>query len=83
LVRRLSHTLRGIHGPGAHLAARGHPEPIRLAFFAANVSGVSLTAYLLLQYFVRERDYEHARSERLLLNVLPAPISAGSSATRA
>jgi adenylate cyclase len=52
------------------------PEPIRLAFFAANVSGVSLTAYLMLQYFVRERDFEHARSERLLLNVLPAPISA-------
>ena len=51
------------------------PEWVRLAFFAGNVSGVSLTAYLLLQYFVRQRDLEHARSERLLLNVLPAPIS--------
>jgi adenylate cyclase len=58
------------------LQAVAIPEPIRLAFFAGNVSGVSLTAYLLLQYFVRERDLEHARSERLLLNVLPAPISA-------
>jgi class 3 adenylate cyclase len=52
------------------------PEPVRLALFAANVSAVSLVAYLLLQFFVRERDREHARSERLLLTVLPAPISA-------
>jgi adenylate cyclase len=33
-------------------------------------------AYLLLQYFVRERDREHARSERLLLNVLPQTVAA-------
>jgi len=52
------------------------PEPVRIAFFAGNLTGVSLTAYLLLQYFVRQRDREHERSERLLLNVLPAPISA-------
>lgn len=52
------------------------PEWIRLAFFTGNVTGLSLTAYLLLQYFVREREREHARSERLLLNVLPGPIAA-------
>jgi class 3 adenylate cyclase len=51
------------------------PAPLRIAFFAGNVMGVSLTAYLLLQYFVRQRDRERARSERLLLNVLPAPIA--------
>jgi class 3 adenylate cyclase len=51
------------------------PDPVRIAFFAGNVAGVSLTAYLLLQYFVRQRDREHDRSERLLLNVLPGPIA--------
>ena len=51
------------------------PAPVRIAFFAGNVAGVSLTAYLLLQYFVRQRDREHERSERLLLNVLPEPIA--------
>ncbi|HEU4947944.1 MAG TPA: adenylate/guanylate cyclase domain-containing protein [Kribbella sp.] len=52
------------------------PEPVRIAFFAGNLAGPSLVAYLLLQYFVRERDREHARSEQLLLNVLPAPVAA-------
>jgi class 3 adenylate cyclase len=51
------------------------PAPLRIAFFAGNVAGVSLTAYLLLQYFVRQRDRERARSEALLLNVLPGPIA--------
>jgi len=51
------------------------PSWVQIAFFTANVSGVSLTAYLLLQYFVREREREHERSERLLLNVLPAPVA--------
>lgn len=52
------------------------PDPVQIAFFAGNLAGVSLTAYLLLQYFVRQRDLEHARSERLLLNVLPRTIAA-------
>ena len=51
------------------------PEAVQIAFFAANITGVSLTAYLLLQFFVREREREHARSEQLLLNVLPAPVA--------
>jgi class 3 adenylate cyclase len=52
------------------------PAAVRIAFFAGNLAGPSLVAYLLLQYFVREREREHARSERLLLNVLPAPVAA-------
>jgi class 3 adenylate cyclase len=51
------------------------PETVQISFFAGNVTGVSLTAYVLLQFFVREREREHARSERLLLNVLPAPVA--------
>ena len=57
-------------------------ETVRRAFFALNVAGVSLTASFVLQYFVHQRnramealDREHVRSERLLLNVLPAAIA--------
>jgi class 3 adenylate cyclase len=52
------------------------PRDVMIAFFALNVLGVATTAYVLLQYFVRARDREHARSERLLLNVLPEPVAA-------
>jgi adenylate cyclase len=65
------------------------PEPIRLAFFAANIVGVSLVTYLVLRYFMRgrervmaalEREHrllqkEQDKSERLLLNVLPKRIA--------
>jgi class 3 adenylate cyclase len=50
-------------------------EPIRIAFFVLNITGVSLTAYLLLQYFVRARDAAFLQSEGLLLNVLPKSIA--------
>jgi class 3 adenylate cyclase len=52
------------------------PAAVRVAFFAGNLAGPSLVAYLLVQYFVGEREREHERSERLLLNVLPAPVAA-------
>ena len=55
------------------------PETVVVAFLALNIAGVSLTTYLLLQYFERERERErereHERSERLLLNVLPEPVA--------
>jgi class 3 adenylate cyclase len=51
------------------------PEGIRLAFFVLNVSAVATTSYVLLQYVVRARDAAFARSEGLLLNVLPRPIA--------
>jgi len=66
------------------------PQGAVVAFFFLNTSGLFLATYLVLQYFVRERertmealDREHrllqverAKSERLLLNVLPGPIAA-------
>ena len=51
------------------------PEPIRLGFFAANIIGVSLVTYLVLQYLMRALDRERAKSERLLRNVLPERIA--------
>jgi adenylate cyclase len=51
------------------------PEGLRTAFFVFTVLGVSLTAYVMLQYAVRARDAALARSERLLLDILPEPIA--------
>jgi adenylate cyclase len=60
----------------------GIPTAIVILFFALNVLGVTGTCYFLLHYFVGERDRaaevlaaERERSERLLLNVLPASIA--------
>ena len=52
------------------------PNGVLITFFALNILGVSTTSYALLQYFVRARDLALAQSERLLLNVLPAPVAA-------
>jgi class 3 adenylate cyclase len=62
--------------PALAAGAPDIPRGVVIAFFALNILGVATTAYVLLQYFVREREREHARSERLLLNVLPAPVAA-------
>jgi adenylate cyclase len=58
------------------------PGGVVVAFFVLNVLGVTTTAYVLLQYFVRAREralaeleVERAKSERLLLNVLPASVA--------
>jgi adenylate cyclase len=66
------------------------PQGVVITFFLMNITGLSFVTFLLLRYFVlaRERamealDREHrllqverAKSERLLLNVLPEPIAA-------
>ena len=51
------------------------PQAVRIVFFGLNLLAVSATVFLVLQYFVRDRERERARSERLLLNVLPASIA--------
>jgi adenylate cyclase len=75
--------------PALSARAPDVPTAVVLVFFALNILGVSTTSYLLMQYFVREReraltelDREHAaleveqaKSERLLLNVLPEPVA--------
>ena len=57
---------------GAPHLARG----VVVAFFVLNIVAVGTTAFGLLQYFVRAREAEQARSERLLLNVLPEAVAA-------
>jgi adenylate cyclase len=61
----------------SRLAASAAPIPtgVQVTFFVLNVLGVSVTAYLLLQYSVRARDAAMAQSEGLLLNVLPHSIA--------
>jgi adenylate cyclase len=56
-------------------AAAPIPAGVQVTFFVLNVLGVSITAYLLLQYSVRARDAAMAQSEGLLLNVLPRSIA--------
>ena len=58
------------------------PDAIVTAFFALNIVGVTLSSFVMLAYFVHQRERVHRaleaeqdRSERLLLNVLPAPIA--------
>jgi adenylate cyclase len=76
--------------PALSAGAPDIPSGVMVAFFALNIVGVATTAYALLQYFVRAREralaelaaqhraleLEQAKSERLLLNVLPGPVAA-------
>jgi adenylate cyclase len=66
----------GLIDPALASGAPHIPTGVVVAFFVLNVGGVTTTAYVLLQYFVRAREREQARSEHLLLNVLPEPVAA-------
>jgi class 3 adenylate cyclase len=52
------------------------PQAVVVTFSVLNILGVSTTVFLLLRYFVLQREHERAKSERLLLNVLPQSIAA-------
>jgi len=55
--------------------APSFPSPIEAAWFAFNLSGVAALVTLVLGYFRSQRDQAMARSESLLLNVLPPEIA--------
>jgi adenylate cyclase len=67
------------------------PGLVVLAFFLMNIGAISAVAFLLLYFFIRERDralnqvsVERDKSENLLLNILPkeiAPRLKGNHAT--
>ncbi|HMI81252.1 MAG TPA: adenylate/guanylate cyclase domain-containing protein [Solirubrobacterales bacterium] len=72
----------GAIDPALSAGAPDIPNGIQVSFFVLNVLGVCTTAYVLLQYFVRAREralaelaVEQAKSESLLLNVLPASVA--------
>ena len=76
--------------PALAATAPDIPQGVMVTFFAFNILGVATTVFALLQYFVRAREraledlarehralgLEQEKSERLLLNVLPAPVAA-------
>jgi adenylate cyclase len=66
----------GVIDPALAAGEPDIPSGVVVTFFALNLLGVTTTTYVLLQYFVRARDRERSKSERLLLNVLPAPVAA-------
>jgi guanylate cyclase len=58
------------------------PDEIITAFFVMNLAAVSTVTFMLLQYFVRQKNrafrllrVEQEKSERLLYNVLPREIA--------
>lgn len=46
-----------------------------MLFFGMNIIGPSVAIFLSMMYFVHAFQREHDRSEKLLLNILPAPIA--------
>jgi adenylate cyclase len=75
--------LSGLIDPALADGAPDIPAGVVISFFVLNILGVCTTAYVLLQYFVRAREralaelgIEREKSERLLLNVLPASVAA-------
>ncbi len=46
-----------------------------MLFFGMNIIGPALAIFLSMMYFVNAFQREHARSEALLLNILPEPVA--------
>ncbi len=65
----------GAIDPALAAGAPHIPDGVVITFFVLNVVGVTTVAYVLLRHFEQARDREHARSERLLRNVLPASVA--------
>ncbi len=61
------------------LQAAAAPAPLSreaiLLFYVMNIGAVFSICYLVLRFFVRQREVEQEKSERLLLNVLPVKIA--------
>jgi len=47
----------------------------RAIFFVMNLVGVGSLIYLMVAYFVREKNFFQSQSESLLLNILPAAVT--------
>jgi class 3 adenylate cyclase len=51
------------------------PRAVIVAFYSLNVGAVFALFHAALRYFVRQREIEQEKSDRLLLNVLPTKIA--------
>jgi guanylate cyclase len=74
--------LLGVLDPWLAQNAASFPDTLVVTFFVSNLVGLSIGAYVILGYFVHQGrlaqealEVERQRSERLLLNVLPAQIA--------
>ena len=56
-------------------ATNSLPQAVITLFFVANIATISAVAFALLAAYARQLAAERGRSERLLLNVLPASIA--------
>jgi adenylate cyclase len=65
-----------------YLRAADLPEAFVTWFFALNVGAMIAIAFVLLYYFVGQRNFFQERSEMLLLNILPKEISEALKAER-
>ena len=68
--------------PALARSPAGLPSGLVVTFFVLNLMGVTVSAYVMLGYFVEQRELarlaleaEQERSQRLLLNVLPEAIA--------
>lgn len=52
------------------------PPLVVLAFFVMNIGAVSFVAFVLLDYFIKQLELERAKSENLLMNMLPRDVAA-------
>jgi adenylate cyclase len=68
--------LLGLFDGALRAAVLPPPASLRIAFFVLNVVAPATAVMVLLIYFVRERDAANARTERLLLQILPDTIVA-------
>jgi adenylate cyclase len=86
--------MTGVSGFFDYYLSEGTQQGVNMqtisVFFALNFAAMSTIVYLLISYFVRQRDklqeyadrqntllaQEQEKSERLLLNILPGPIAA-------
>lgn len=48
---------------------------LRILFFVVNITGAGTLTFFSLYYFISKNKQEHDRAEKLLLNILPAPIA--------
>ncbi|MFP5341542.1 MAG: adenylate/guanylate cyclase domain-containing protein [Candidatus Limnocylindria bacterium] len=65
----------GVVDPSLAAGADPLPDGVRTMFWVLNMGSVAAVAYILLQYFVRDRERARAASDALLRNILPDVIA--------